>query len=339
MSELAALIAATVAEFAAFGDPARTLGELCGSADPDELASRFERWVVDNLEQTVVRPRFFTCSVGAVGALELDDGRVVVVKVHQRRVERDVLAAMQRVQHHLFDRGFPCPQPLTGPRSFGASLATADRWLDDGGNNFGTGAMAASAAGLASMVALAAEVDHVDALERAAMARAPGARYPTPHSPLFDFDRPDPRVAWIDSFADRALAVIDALDAPAVTAHGDWSARNVRFGPDGLRGVYDWDSLIRLPEAIAVGIAAATWRSFGSADDDIAPDAVEVAQYTRRYEAARGEPFSPAARAAVLAQALYALCYTARCEISLGPGHPRRAIARLESSAPAFLPA
>jgi aminoglycoside phosphotransferase (APT) family kinase protein len=243
---------------------------------------------------------------------------------------------MHRVQRHLVDQGFPAPVPVAGPLPFDDRWATIDTWLDDRGNDFGPGAMRASASGLARMIELARDFADVEEFDHAMMARSVGTRYPEPHSPLFDFSKPDARIAAIDALADAAVEVIDAVDMPRVVAHGDWSARNVRFGPEGLRGAYDWDSLIAIPEALAVGIAAATWRSFGDADDSIAPDPSEVEEYLDHYETARRSPFSMAQRRAVRAQALHALCYTARCEISLGPDHPVRAVARLEQSASAF---
>ncbi len=330
---LAAQIAAAFSDF----DDATAIAALCGTAAPEELAVRLEQWVTTHLRATVVRPRFFTLSVGPVAALELDDRRVVVVKGYQPHVRREALVAARRVQHHLARRAFPCAVPVAGPHPFGVSIATADGWLDDGGNDFGPGAMAASAEGLARMVALGAEVRGVDALSEGAMTRTPGVRYPRPHSPVFDFDRPDPRVSVIDALADRALETLRRVEAPDVTVHGDWSARNVRFGPEGLRGVYDWDSLVRMPEAFGVGIAAATWRSFGTADDAMAPGPDEIDEYRTHYERARGTRFTGAERAGVGAQALYALCYTARCEIGLGSGHPVRALGRLEVSGDSFL--
>ncbi len=317
-------------------DDLDVLVEQCGSFDPGVVARGVVEFVEAALGIAVVRPWFFTLSVGPVAACELADARVVVVKVHPRRVRSSTLAEMHRVQRHLVAHDFPAPVPVAGPLPFDERWATIDSWLDDQGNDFGPGAMRASAAGLARTVELARDVADVEVFDHAMMARAVGARYPEPHSPLFDFSKPDARIAAIDALADDAVAVIDALDAPRVVAHGDWSARNVRFGPEGLRGAYDWDSLIAIPEALAVGIAAATWRSFGDADDAIAPDPSEVGEYLDHYEAGRRSPFSTSERRAVRAQALHTLCYTARCEISLGPGHPVRAVARLEQSALAF---
>ncbi len=333
-ADLAALIAT---QFSAASDlDPRVLVELCGSADPAVVAKRLMTFVETALATEVVRPWFFTLSVGSVVACELADERVVVAKVHSRRVHEDVLAVVHRVQRHLVSNGFPAPNPIAGPSAYDDRWATIDEWLDDRGHDFGDGAMRSSAAGLARMIELARDCDGVDTLRRSMMSRPIGSRYPEPHSPRFDFSKLDPRVGAIDALADAAIEVLDSIDAPEVIAHGDWSARNVRFGPDGLRGVYDWDSLGAMSEPIAVGIAAATWRSLGEPTDAIAPDPGEVAAYCSHYEAARRSAFSTSERLAIHAQALYALCYTARCEISLGAGHPVRAVARLEASEAGF---
>ncbi len=324
-------------QFDAFADAGPTaLDALFATPNATVLADRLVTHVESELAVSVVRPWFCTVSVGVVCALEIADQRVVVVKLHPPRVDRGVLEAMHAVQDRLARDGFPCPTPLGAAVPIGDRLATIDAWLDDGGNDFGDGAMDASAAGLARMVEMARPLDLVGAFVPATMARARGAAYPEPHSPIFDFSRPDPRIAFIDALNDRAIAVIDALDAEMVVMHGDWSARNVRFGPEGLRGVYDWDSLIAVPECIGVGIAAATWRSFGEHDDAIAPDLDEAVTYVAAYEASAHRRFSVAEHRASIAQVVHALCYTARCEVSGGPGHPTRAIGRLERSGAQF---
>ena len=324
-------------QFGAFATAAPSApGAQLATPDAAALADRLITHVEAVLAVSVVAPRLCTVSAGVVCALELMDRRVVVVKLHPARTDQAVLDAMHRVQVHLGRNGFPCPAPLCSAAPIGDRLATIDAWLDDGGNDFGEGAMQASASGLARTVELARSLDLVGAFVPATMARRRGVAYPDPHSPIFDFTRPDPRVAFIDRLNDRAIAVIDALDAEQVVIHGDWSARNVRFGPEGLRGAYDWDSLIALPECIGVGIAAATWRSFGEGHDAIAPDLDEALAYLAAYEGAAERPFSGAEHHAAIAQVVHTLCYTARCEVSLGPGHPTRAIGRLERSGAQF---
>ncbi len=62
-------------------------------------------------------------------------------------------------------------------------------------------------------------------------------------------------------------------------AHTDWSARNVRVWPDGIRAIYDADSLSLVPESTAVGIAAATWSAFGEEGEATAPSPDEAARW------------------------------------------------------------
>ena len=54
----------------------------------------------------------YEASVGALFGLRLRHGSRVALKVHVDREEAERLEAVQRVQAHLFERGFPCPRPL-----------------------------------------------------------------------------------------------------------------------------------------------------------------------------------------------------------------------------------
>jgi hypothetical protein len=54
----------------------------------------------------------FEVSVGARFGLRLGDGSRIALKVHVGREGPRYLEAVQRVQRHLWERGFPCPKPL-----------------------------------------------------------------------------------------------------------------------------------------------------------------------------------------------------------------------------------
>jgi aminoglycoside phosphotransferase (APT) family kinase protein len=109
-------------------------------------------------------------------------------------------------------------------------------------------------------------------------------------------------------------------ETTSVIAHGDWSARNIRLGPDGLVCVYDWESIQVGPECAAVGVAAATWRALGEANEPMAPSAAEIVRYVECYEAALSGALTAHQRRSARAAAVYALAYTARCEHALQPG-------------------
>ena len=100
-----------------------------------------------------------------------------------------------------------------------------------------------------------------------------------------------------------------------MTAHTDWSARNVRLSPDGVRAIYDLDSLAVVLLPAALGIAAATWRSFGEEGEGPAPGAAEVGEWLGDYPG----PLTDEERAGVFAAALWSLVYTARCEHAVDP--------------------
>ena len=108
----------------------------------------------------------------------------------------------------------------------------------------------------------------------------------------------------------------DRADGPAVIAHTDWSARNVRFNEHGIGAVYDWDSLSLAPEAV-VGQSAATWRSTGSAADVLAPGRAEIERYLAAFGAARGIPLSASELSAARSAAVWVMAYSACCEHAL----------------------
>jgi hypothetical protein len=75
---------------------------------------------------------FRRTSVGVVVGVELDDGQRVVVKAHQPREPLSRLAAVHKVQQHLYREGFPCPRPVLGPSPLGNALGTVEQLADSG---------------------------------------------------------------------------------------------------------------------------------------------------------------------------------------------------------------
>jgi hypothetical protein len=69
----------------------------------------------------------FEVSVGARFGLRLRDGSRIALKVHVGREGTHYLQAIQRVQKHLWEQGFPCPKPL-GFRE----RVTMEEWREDG---------------------------------------------------------------------------------------------------------------------------------------------------------------------------------------------------------------
>ena len=309
---------------------------LFGTRDPSVIADVLGSIVAASIGADVVGVRWYTSSPAAVAAVVLGDGRSVVVRAYQQSVNPAFIDGVIRVQHHLVDKGVPCAGPLGGTvivDGAGNSVLGRVESLvpDPGARRFDPDEMAMSASGLATIVRLAAGVDTAG-LETHPMVLPDLASqlYPAPHSPLFDFDATAAGAEWIDDIARAARQAI--TDDGAVIAHGDWSARNVRFNRNGLLAVFDFESLHYASESMSVGAAAATSRALGEEGEPDAPSADEITRFVAAYEVARGEAFTPSQRNSARAAALFVLAYTARCEHSLEPGvRTGRASGRLAS--------
>jgi len=314
---------------------------IFGTEDLSRVTDALSGWTQAELGASVLFVEQWHWSVGAVALVALDDGRRVALKTFPPRWKAPFLHAVVAVQRHLAERGLPCPSPLAGPAPLDESgaLVCAEGTLDDPGwraRPLGEAELVASACGLARLVTVAAELspDVVAPLAGHPLATPVDGLYPEPHSPLFDFEATRQGAVWIDELARAAMEARDSDQALPVVAHTDWSARNVRAWPDGIRAIYDSDSLALVPESTAVGIAAATWSAFGDADDETAPAPREAARWIAAYMDA-GRPLSKVQQRAAGGSVLYSLCYTARCEHAVEVAHrelgrPRRARDRLE---------
>lgn len=313
---LAELIAAHIARW----ETASVELGVFGTADPESAAGYLETFAEGALGTAVGDGLFYGSSAGCVAGVLLDDGRRVVIKAYQQQWGMTFLAAVRRVQEHLVEAGFPCPRPILGPQPAGPALATVEDLVPDPGMKTLTtdAEMAASAGGLARQVALCRGLTE-PALRDDHPLRAPAAGlYPQPHNPIFDFSLRDDDAHWIDELAVTAKSALgDASDRSSTVAHTDWSARNVRIEEGRLLVAYDWDSLSVVSEPVAVGQAAATWRSTGEASDPIAPGPDEVRAYLSVYETTAGRRYTTSENRLAMAAALWVLAYTARCEHAL----------------------
>ena len=288
-----------------------------GTSDLGQISDATLEFCVEHLGTPVREPLFYAASVGCVIGVELDDGRKVVVKAYQPRWRAGFLRAVADAQRSLERTGFPCPKPIAGPVRLLSAHALIESHVPDPGQGAPNAAMlAVSARGLAGQIERCRGLV-LDGLSPHPMDGEHDGLYPTPHSPVFDFEATATGAEWIDELARVAKEGRDRHGGPLVVAHCDWSLRNVRVTEHALLAVYDWDSLSRTREVVAVGQAAATWSAIDGSQ--ISPDIREVAAFVSNYEAARGGPFSRDERAAIGASALYVLAYTARCEHALDP--------------------
>lgn len=322
-----------------------------GTDDPDAIAAWYGRCCEHVLGSPLVGAGFYAPAVGCVVGVELADGRSLSMKAYQGRWRLGLLRLVSGVQRRLAAGGFPCPMPELEPLVFEGITVSVEQVLEDPGMRvLGPGEMEISAAGLAKAARILSGRDLAPWAGLHAFVPAPGALYPEPHSPLFDFSLDEEEVAWVDELASAGAAARDraeAGDRRLGLFHCDWAARNIRIAGGRLVASYDWDSLNARSESTAVGNAAATWRSTGEPDDPPAPGPTEIDDYLDAYVRAAGAGRGPTGtrtwRKAAMGQALWILAYTARCEHALEARDPdvraRRARDTLEAEGAHFLEA
>jgi hypothetical protein len=250
----------------------------------------------------------FEVSVGALFGLRLRDGSRVALKIHLER-DTGALEAVQRVQAHLVERGFPCPEPL-GVRG----AATLERWTDEGDyrDAHDPAVRRVLARYLARLCSLTRPLQPLEGLGPY-FPSPDGPLWPVPHNVLFDFEATAAGAEWIDEVARAAKPLRDARVGELVIGHGDWTVKHVRFA--GLRPtiVYDWDSLNTDYETVFVGNSAACFTYTEHLPVEVWPTATEAQAFLADYEQARGRPFTADERRAAGAAAVYSRAYSARC--------------------------
>jgi hypothetical protein len=256
----------------------------------------------------------FEVSVGARLGLRLRDGSRIALKVHVGREGPRYLEAVQRVQQHLWERGFPCPKPL-GSRE----RVTLEEWRGDGeyrdAHDPAVGRVVAGQ--LVELFRLTGELEPPPGLEP--FFPSPDAPlWPIPHNVLFDFEATAKGAEWIDEIAGAAKPLRDAQAGRLVIGHGDWTVKHFRF--DGLRPtvIYDWDSLNTDFETVFVGGSAATFTYTEHLPVSVWPTVDEAQAFLDDYEQLRAEAFTPEERAAARAAAVYSRAYAARCTHAVG---------------------
>lgn len=256
----------------------------------------------------------FEVSVGALLGLQLRDGSRIALKVHVGRVGPDYLEAVQRVQGHLWERGFPCPRPLGV-----VGRATLEEWSDDGVYRDGhePEVRRVIARELVELFGVTGELEQVPGMEPF-FPRADGPLWPKPHNVLFDFEATAEGAEWIDEIARAAKPLRDAQVGELVIGHGDWTVKHFRF--DELRPtvIYDWDSLYTDFETVFVGGAAATFTYTDHLPVSVWPTVEEAEAFLDDYAKARARPFAPEEQRAVRATAVYSRAYSTRCTHAVG---------------------
>jgi hypothetical protein len=316
MPSLAELVAA---EHLTWEDPLVDR-EVFGTTAPDAIAAVFERFSADALGSRAAGARFYRVSIGCVAALDLVDGRTVVVKAQRAKRSLTYLEACRNVTRHLAANGFPCPAPIGRIMSIGDAWLAAETFLDAGapGDARVPSVRASLAAGLARMVDLARGFARDSAFKCAWITALPEERvFPKPHSPLFDFEATHAGAEWIDDLARAARAV--GRSGERVIGHFDWRVEHARFDGSALVATFDWDSLHAELEPIVVGASAHAFTAdWERKEIEPAPSIEDVRAYVADYESARGKAFEAFERRALAASWVYSTAYTARCNHASG---------------------
>jgi hypothetical protein len=255
------------------------------AADPAQLAM----WCSEHLGSPPVAELFRSGFLSAVVGLKLADGREVVVKV---RPASPRITACVEVQRRMFEAGYPCPEPLSGPSPLGDSEATAELYVP-GGAAFPGGTCPARrfAAAFALLISLAPAPTEVPSLEPApswaAWNHNEAGLWPRPEDDVDINAVAGPE--WIDRAGRCARDRLRAGASETVIGHCDWLVGNLRWSGDSLLVVHDWDSAAADSEAILVGFAAALYSPVSPVAN---ATVAETEAFLDAYGDSRGRTFS-----------------------------------------------
>ena len=294
---------------------------MLGTVAPGDVLSVASRWCEDVLGSPVTRLVWVAAGSGLVLGVDLVDGRALALKVRPADQATRIDEA-RTLQAALADAGLPVPVPVGPLAPLGpGGLAGAEARLDDVVplDARAPGGAEVMAALLHQIVGVATDraPGHLGLHEPWGIALPADRLWPDPpHDPGFDLSLPGGEAIDAAARRVRARVVAGAAGADRAVGHVDWRAEHVLVDPSGeVRGILDWDSLVRAPEPVLVGQAAAGWTiTWGRPHPH--PTVAEGAAFVTAYEAARGTPFTAAERDLLDAAHGYVAAYGARCEHS-----------------------
>jgi hypothetical protein len=224
--------------------------------------------------------------LSTVLGVRLTSGTQIVVKIRPRA---DRLRGCVTVHRLLFERGFPCPEPLVDLEAMDGFVASAEAMVTGGDRYPSSGRSPAPfAAALARLVGLAPLPSEIPSLDPRPPWMAPdfGAAelWPVPDERDVDLNAVD-GPAWIDEAGRVARTRLAASTLPIVIGHGDFYTGNLRWIGDDLSAVWDWDSVIAASEPVIAGLAAAV---YPASDAGTEATVEESKAFLDAYQAERG---------------------------------------------------
>jgi hypothetical protein len=289
------------------------------TSEPEPVAATITAAVSDAVGSGVVDARFYEPGVGVVVGLELDDGRMVVAKLHRNTyTSRDRLAKIARVQRDLASAGLPAPAPVAWPVAVGHGWLTVEDHCDGQPADGYDPAIRREMAGGLRRFAEAGRHHAKDG--RLGSWLTPPViddLWPEPHDLRFDFVGTSSGAEWIDEAARAARRILTSTSLPPLVGHLDWRVQNLGFHGGRLTAIYDWDSVALVPAAALVGVTSVVhpidWR-LGLADP--LPSVTRLDGFVTDYELARGDPFDDAEHEVLTAAQRWIASYGARTQHS-----------------------
>jgi len=280
--------------------------------------ARLADWCDRHLEARPSRVLFRSGHLSEVVAVELADGRRVVIKA---RPSDPRIVGCTAVQEHLARADFPCPEPLTVPVQDGGLTVTAEAFVSGGSQLPADGGAGPFAALLARLISSAPSPADILSLAPS----PPWAGWDHPGARLWP-DRDDhgrdlnstPGPAWVDDAARCVRERLRALAAPARIGHGDWESQNISWMAGRPLAVHDWDSVIAQPEAAVVGLAAAVWPATGAPGE--AASVGQTEDFIVSYQRAAGRRWTAPEIQDAWAAGLWVRLFNAKKDAAEGGG-------------------
>jgi len=299
--------------------PGRTADDMSRAAG---LKAILPQWCATALGSEPVGTLFESGHLASVHGLALADGRNVVIKV---RPPQPRLLGTWQVQRHLYENGFPCPEPLAPPAPIAQDLVASAEALVEGRPLPRVPADGARryAALLSRLIETAPPADSVSPL------------LPPPEWVWWDHPFPglwppaDDRADDLNSGSGggsrlrevgRRLRdrLAESRQLPAVVGHADFESQNIRWTPRlEVAAVDDWDSVTSGPECLFAGAAAAMWTADGTPG---AASVDQTAEFLTAYNLARSEPMTAGETELAWAAGLWVRTFNAVKDLADGLG-------------------